>query len=322
MDRPTYTDILAASPVVHRYLRPTPLYEWQGLSKLLGCRFYLKHENHTPTTAFKVRGGINLVSRLSDEQKRRGVIGCTTGNHGQSLAYACRLFGVRCTIVVPVNNNPDKNEIIRALGAELIENGRDYDEAREHCESICQKEGYRYVHSANEPDLIAGVGTYALEIFDELPDPDVILLPVGLGSGICGTCLVAAELSPSTKVVGVQSDLAPAVTLSWREGRPVHTDTPRTFAEGMATRQPADMTLQIMRRHVRDMVLVSDDQLRDAIRLLLRHTHNLAEGAGAASTAAALQLREQLTGQTVVGVLSGGNLDLRELARILSGQGG
>jgi threonine dehydratase len=315
---PTYADVLAAAPVVHRHLKPTPLYEWPALSKLLGCRYLLKHENHTPTTAFKVRGGIYLVSRLSDEQKRRGIIGCTTGNHGQSLAYACRLFGVRCVLVVPAKNNPDKLAAMRALGAELIEYGRDYDEARQHCESIRHREGLRYVHSANEPDLIAGVGTYGLEIFDELSEPDVILVPVGLGSGICGTALVAAARHPATRIIGVQSELAPAVTRSWHEGRPVEMDTPRTFAEGMATRMPADMTLEIMRRHVQDMVLVSDEELREAIRLLLRVTHNLAEGAGAASTAAAFRLREQLAGKTVVGVLSGGNLDLRELARIVA----
>jgi threonine dehydratase len=317
MELPTYTDILAASPVVHRYLKPTPLYEWPALSRLLGCRFYLKHENHTPTTAFKVRGGINLVSRLSDAQKRTGVIGCTTGNHGQSLAYACRLFGVRCVIVVPVNNNPDKNEAIRSLGAELIEHGRDYDEAREHCESICAREGMRYVHSANEPELIAGVGSYALEIFDELPDPDLIIVPVGLGSGICATGIVTAKRRPTTHVIGVQAELAPAMTLSWRAGEAVTTDTPRTFAEGMATRVPAAMTLEIMRAVVHDMVLVSDDALREAIRILLRTTHNLAEGAGAAALAAAMQMRESLAGKKVVGVLSGGNLDLREMGRIL-----
>jgi threonine dehydratase len=317
MNLPTYTDIVAAAPVVHRYLRPTPLYEWPALSQLLGCRYFLKHENHTPTTAFKVRGGINLVSRLPDEQKRKGVIGCTTGNHGQSLAYACRLFGVRCVLVVPANNNPDKNAAMRALGAELIEHGQDYDEAREHCEQICRREGLRYVHSANEPDLIAGVGTYALEIFDELPNPDVILAPIGLGSGICGTAIVAAERSPKTRVIGVQSELAPAVTLSWRTGQAVETESPKTFAEGMATRVSASMTLEIMRRLVHEIVLVSDDELRSAVRLLLRLTHNLAEGAGAASTAAALRLKDQLAGKTVVGVLSGGNLDLRELGRIL-----
>src|SRR5262249_9158998 len=155
--------------------------------------------------------------------KRKGVIGCTTGNHGQSLAYACRLFGVRCVLVVTANNNPDKNAAMRALGAELIEHGRDFDEARVHCEQICRRERLRYVHSANEPDVIAGVGTCALEIFDELPDPDVILAPIGLGSGICGTAIVAAARSPKTSVIGVQSELAPAVTLSWRTGQPVET---------------------------------------------------------------------------------------------------
>ncbi len=318
MQPPTYADVLAALPIVRRHLKPTPLYEWAALSQRLGCRFYLKHENHTPTTAFKVRGGIHLVARLPEEQKRRGIIGCTTGNHGQSLAYACRIFGVRCVLVVPVHSNPDKVAAMRALGAELIEHGRDFDEARTHCEAIREREGLRYVHSANEPDLIAGVGTMGLEIFDELPEPDVILVPIGLGSGICGTALVSSARRPQTHVIGVQSELAPAVTLSWRAGKPVECETPTTFAEGMATRVPADMTLEIMRRYVHDIVLVSDAELRDAIRLLLRVTHNLAEGAGAASTAAAFRLREQLAGKTVVGVFSGGNLDLRELQRLLA----
>lgn len=315
---PTYEDVVSAAPIVHRYVKPTPLYEWPALSSLIGCRFYLKHENCLPTTAFKVRGGIHLVAKLSDEQKRHGVIGCTTGNHGQSLAYACRLFGVRCVLVVPVNSNPDKVAAMRALGAELVEHGRDFDEARQHCEEICRREPFRYVHSANEPDLIAGVGTATLEIFDDLPEPDVILVPVGLGSGICGASLVASQRRPQTQVIGVQSEMAPAVTLSWRAGKPVETATSNTFAEGMATRVPAWMTREIMRRHVHDMLLVSEQELRHAVRLLLRTTHHLAEGAGAASTAAALQIREKLAGKTVVGILSGGNLNLQELARILA----
>ncbi len=318
MDLPTYADVAAALPIVRRYLAPTPLYEWPALSHLLGCRYYVKHENHLPTTAFKVRGGIHLVARLSEEQKRRGILGCTTGNHGQSLAYAARLFGVRCVLVVPARNNPDKLAAMRALGAEIIEHGRDFDDARAHCESVAQREGLRYVHSANEPDLIAGVGTYALEIFEAVPEPDVILVPVGLGSGICGTALVVAARRPQTQVIGVQAVGAPAVTRSWREGRLIETGTPQTFAEGMATRVPAEMTLELMRRHVHDMVLVDDGALRAAVHLLLRVTHNLAEGAGAAATAAALQLRQQLAGKTVVGVLSGGNLDLRELGAILA----
>jgi threonine dehydratase len=317
MEPPSYADIVTAAPVVHRYIRPTPLYEWPALSQLLGCRFFLKLENHTPTGAFKVRGGINLVSQLSDETRRHGIIGCTTGNHGQSLAYAARTFGARCFIVVPRNANPGKLAAMRALGAELIEHGRDFDEAREHCEVLYKREGYRYVHSADEPQLIAGVGTYALELFDDLPNPDVILVPVGLGSGICGTAIVAAERSPSTKVIGVQAEGAPAMTLSWRAGRYIETDSVNTFAEGMATRRPAALTQAIMRRLVSDMVLVSDAALRQSIGFLLETTHNLAEGAGAASVAAVIQMREKLEGKTVVGVLSGGNLDLRELSKVV-----
>jgi threonine dehydratase len=317
MQPPAYADVLAAAPVVRRYVRPTPLYEWPVLSALLGCRFFLKHENHTPTGAFKVRGGVYLVSRLADDVRRRGVLGCTTGNHGQSLAYAARAFGARCVLVVPRGANPGKLAAMRALGAELVEHGRDFDEARDHCEALHARQGLRYVHSADEPDLIAGVGTYALELFDELPAPDVVLVPVGLGSGICGTAVVAAVRAPGTKVVGVQAEGAPAVTLSWRAGRPVQTDEVHTFAEGMATRRPANLTLDIMRRHVHDMVLVDDASLREAVALLLEHTHNLAEGAGAAALAAAVRLRGRLAGKVVVGVLSGGNLDLRELARIL-----
>ncbi len=319
MNLPTHADVLAAAPVVRRHLRPTALIEWPALSERLGFRYLLKHENHNPTCAFKVRGGVYLVSRLSEEEKRRGVIACTTGNHGQSLAYACRLFGVRCVLVVPGGANPDKLASMRALGAELVVHGRDFDDARAHCEAIRAERGLRYVHSANEPDLIAGVGTYALEVLEDCPDVDVILVPVGLGSGICGVCLATSERRPALRVLGVQSEGAPAMTRSWQTGRNVETDSPRTFAEGLATRVPAEMTLAIMRRYVSDMVLVSDDELRCAIGWLLQHTHNLAEGAGAASTAAAWQRREELRGKTVVGVLSGGNLDLRELGQIVAG---
>ena len=211
MDSPTYDDVLAAVPIVHRYLCRTPLLEWPALSQLLGCRYWLKHENHLPTTAFKVRGGVNLVSQLSDAERRRGVLACTTGNHGQSLAYACRLFQVRATLVVPTTCNPDKLAAMRALGAEIVEHGQDFDDARNHCDTLARQTGMRYVHSANEPHLIAGVGTAAWEIFEELPDPDVILVPIGLGSGISGTALVAAARQPQTRVIGIQAELAPAV---------------------------------------------------------------------------------------------------------------
>ncbi|HWA97959.1 MAG TPA: threonine dehydratase [Pirellulales bacterium] len=314
MNLPSYDDVLAAEPVVRRHLAPTALYEWPLLSATLGFRYLLKHENHQPTGAFKVRGGVNLLARLSDADRRRGIVACTTGNHGQSLAYASRLFGVPCVLVVPRSANPDKVAAMRALGAGIVEHGNDFDDARTFCDDFARQRFLRYVHSANEPDLIAGVGTMALEIFERLPTPDVVLVPIGLGSGVCGTCLVAS--SRKTKVIGVQAEGAPAVARSWRENRVVEMGSPATFAEGVATRKPAEMTLALMRRYLYDMVLVSDDELRDAIGALLRTTHNLAEGAGAAATAAAFKLRERLQGKTVVGILSGGNLDLRELRTI------
>jgi threonine dehydratase len=239
------------------------------------------------------------------------VIACSTGNHGQSLAFAGRALGVKATIVVPEGNNPGKNASIRALGAELIEHGRDYDAAKAHCEQLAGERGARYVHSANEPDLIAGVGTIALEIFEKLPSPDVLLVPVGLGSGICGAAIVAAAVSPKTKIIGVQAAGASAVADSWRSGRTVSHPAVTTVAEGLATRAPAEMTLDIMRRLVHDIVLVEDHEIVEALRWILDATHNLVEPAGAATTAAAWKLRETLAGKTVVAVVSGANCDLR-----------
>ncbi len=316
---PTYEDIARAMPVVRQSLRATLLYAWPLMCERLGFSFSLKHENHQPTGAFKVRGGVNFVNSLSEEERRRGIIGCTTGNHGQSLAFAASRFGVPVRLVVPEGNNPGKNASMRALGAGLIEHGRDFDDAKTYCEKLVQQHGYRYVQSANEPLLIAGVGTMAIEVFDELPQPDVILVPIGLGSGICGTALVAAARHPRTRVIGVQAAGAPAVTEAWRSGTPVTKDSIDTIAEGLATRSSASLTLDIMRRLVSDIVLVTDDEIVAAMRLILEATHNLPEPAGAASTAAAWKLRHELAGQTVVGILSGGNCDLSLLNRVLVG---
>lgn len=312
-----YQDVLEALPRVHEVLLPTLLRRWPGLSDMLGFEFYLKHENHQPVGAFKVRGGINLVGTLSPEERSAGILGVSTGNHGQSLAFAAQHFGVRCTIVVPVANNPDKNRAIRQLGAELLEHGRDFDEARDYATELQARHGYRYVHSANEPKLIAGVGTLTWEIFEKLPDPDVILVPIGLGSGVCGACIVARQRHPRTKIIGVQAEKASAVARSWRTGQWVAEDTAPTWAEGLATRVPAEMTLAIMRQHMDDVILVSEEELRVAAARIMEHTHNLAEGAGAATVAAALQQRERFAGQKVVAVLSGGNLDLARLPEIL-----
>lgn len=318
MNYPTYEDVLKAQPIVSRYLPRTPTYCYPGLSTVVGCELFIKHENHLPIGAFKVRGGINFMASLTEEDRKRGVITATRGNHGQSIAYAARLFGAKAVVVVPRGNNPEKNAAMSAWGAEVIEQGRDFDEAREHVSTLVATQGYRYLHPANEPLLIAGVGTYALELFTDASSLDAVIVPIGLGSGICGTALVRECISPKTKVIGVQAERAPAVYLSWKEKRLVSTDSADTFADGLATRVPAEMTQNLINQKVDEIVTVSEEEMASAIRLLLFHTHNLAEGAGAAPLAAAVKLRAQLAGQRVAIILSGGNIDAATLRRVLA----
>ena len=299
---------------MYRTLQPTPLLSHPLLDEATGLSILVKHENHNPTNAFKVRGGLNLIGRLSADE-RRGVITATTGNHGQSIALACRREGVPCTIVVPQGNNPDKNAAMRALGATVLEIGKDFDEAREYIER--EARDLRYVHSANEPHLIAGVATYALEIFEAAPDLDVILVPIGGGSGACGCALVRTFLGSKAKVIGIQSAGADAFTRSWRTGERVVGDRIATFAEGMATRVTFDYTFSILRELLDDIVTLTEEELKEGVRLALRTTHNLAEGAGAASLAAAMKLKDQLIGKKVACVMSGGNIDAATLAMVL-----
>ncbi len=317
MELPSFEDVLRAREVIARHLPRTPAWSYPALSAKLGCELFVKHENHQPVGAFKVRGGVNLVAGLSAAERARGVIAATRGNHGLSVAWAARRFDVRAVIVVPHGNNPEKNEAVRALGAELVEHGRDFDEAREHAESLVKRHGYRYVHSANEPALVAGVATAALELVEDVPDLDALVVPVGLGSGICGAGLVLRERSPRTRLIGVQSERAPSLYLSWRERRPVTTPTADTFADGLATRVPQELTLGGILRFVDDFVLVSESAIAQSIRDLIRYTHNPAEGAGAAPLAAVESLREKLAGQRVAIVLSGGNLDTQTLRQVL-----
>jgi len=311
-------DVYAARRVVYRTLRPTPLLRHPLLNEETGLDVYVKHENHNPTSAFKVRGGLNLVGSLSADD-RRGVITASTGNHGQSIAMACQREGVPCTVVVPEDNNPDKNAAIRAYGATVVEVGRDFDAAREYVERIVAERGIRYVHSANEPLLIAGVATYALELFEELPEVDVVLVPIGGGSGACGCALVRTWLGSSARVIGVQASRADAFTRSWRTGERVVGEAADTFAEGIATRWTFDLTFDILREHLDDIVTLDEDELREGIRLALRTTHNLAEGAGAAALAAAAKLGSELAGKTVACVMSGGNITNETLKRVLDG---
>jgi threonine dehydratase len=312
----TLDDIRSAQQIVYRTLQRTPLLRHPLLDAETGLDIRVKHENHTPTGAFKVRGGLNLVARL-DAADRRGVITATTGNHGQSIALACGREAVPCTIVVPAGNNPEKNAAMRAFGATVLEVGRDFDEAREHVERLQRENGLRYVHSANEPHLVAGVATYALEIFEDAPDADVVLVPIGGGSGACGCCLVRTLTGSRAKVIGIQAAAADAFTRSWRTGTRVVGEGAATFAEGMATRVTFDLTFGILRELLDDIVTLSEEELMEGVRLALRTTHNLAEGAGAASLAAAMKLRDSLRGKNVVCVMSGGNIDQVTLRRIL-----
>lgn len=317
---PTLADVLAAKRLIGAHLRPTPLYSYPALSEQVGAEVFVKHENHLPTGAFKVRGGVNLVSQLDVEERRRGVISASTGNHGQSIAYAARVFGVRAIICVPEGANPVKLDSMRALGAELVVHGRDFDDAREHCERLARENGHRYVHSGNEPLLIAGVATATLEMLEERPDLEVVVVPVGGGSGAAGACVAGKAIRPALEVIGVQSEAAPAAYRSWK-ARQLLEDRMETRAEGLATRVAFELPQRILWEHLDDFVLVSEDELEQAVVSMIEGTRNLVEPAGAAPLAAALRLRERLAGKRVALVLSGGNISPAQLREILKANG-
>src|ERR671936_519282 len=277
---PTFADVLAAKRRIAPYLRPTALYSYPALSELVGTEVWVKHENHQPVGAFKVRGGVNLVSQLGEDERRSGVIAASTRNHGQSVAYAARLFGVRAIVCVPEGANPVKLASMRALGAELVVHGRDFDDAREHCEALAAEHGYRYIHSGNEPLLIAGVATETLEILEEQPE------------------------------------IAPAAYRSWK-ARQLLEDRMETRAEGLATRVAFELPQRILREHLDEFVLVGEEELSRAVVTMIEGTRNLVEPAGAAPLAAAPRLRERLAGKRVALVLSGGNISPAQLREIL-----
>lgn len=318
LTEPGLDDIRRARPLVNSLVPRTPLMQHPLLDAETGLNIRVKHENHNPTGAFKIRGGVNLMATLSDGEKRRGVITASTGNHGQSIAFASTRAGVPCIVAVPVGNNPDKNAAMQAFGATLVEVGKDFDEAREWVEREAEIHGLRYIHSANEPALIAGVGTYALELFEDAPDTEVVLVPIGGGSGACGCCIARSGLGKKTRVIGVQAAEADAFTRSWRGRERVSMPKTGTFAEGLATRYTFDLTFDILKRELDDILTLTEVELEEGVRLALRTTHNLAEGAGAASLAAAVKLRDHLQGKKVVCVMTGGNMNVRVLENILA----
>lgn len=309
---PTLRDVYQARKTIAGLIPRTPLQYSAGLGQLLEAEVYLKRDDHLPLGAFKSRGGINMVASLSDEERQRGIITASTGNHGQSIASACRLFGGRALIVLPELANPLKVAAMRALGAELLFHGQNFDQARAYAENLAQLEGYRYVHPANEPLLIAGVATQTLEIIEDLPDVQAILVPLGGGSGAAGACVVAKAVNPEIKIYGVQSEEAPAGFLSWKQGQLVEAKM-ETFAEGVATGAGYALPQSILRQHLDDFLLVSDDDIRRAICLLIERAHTLAEGAGATALAGAIKLGQALKGQKLAVVVSGSNITLEQL---------
>jgi threonine dehydratase len=317
MNIPTFQDVLLAKQRIKPYLQRTPMNSYPAINELIGAEVFIKHENCQPICAFKVRGGINLVSQLSDEEKRLGVIAASTGNHGQSVAYAAQLFGVKAHIVVPENANPGKVASMRGRGAEVIFYGEKFDDARQHCEVLAQQHGYRYVHSGNEPLLVAGVATEALEMLEDQPDLDVIIVPVGGGSGAAGCCIAAKAINPNIRVIGAQSDAAPAAYESWKARQVVERPN-HTFAEGLATAVGFDLPQQILWQMLDDFNLVSDDEIRQAMYWMIERAHSLAEGAGAAPLAAVFKMRHNLAGKKVGLVCSGGNSTVEHLVQALS----
>ena len=307
-------ELEAAARIVYAAMAPTPQYAWPLLGERAGCEVWVKHENHTPTGAFKVRGGLVYFER---RRPPRGVISATRGNHGQSLAFAGRRAGIPVTIVVPQGNSVEKNAAMRAFGAELIEHGQDYEEARVESYRLAEGKGLEIVPPFHV-DLVLGVATYALELFRAAADLHAVYVPIGMGSGICGVIRTRDLLGLRTQIVGVQSERAASYALSFAAGRVVTTASADTFADGMATRVPDAQALEIIRKGAERIVTVSEEEIADAMRAFFTDTHNIAEGAGAAPLAALMKEREVMRGRKVGLILSGGNIDLAVFREVIA----
>jgi threonine dehydratase len=317
MKVPDFKDVLLAQRRIRPYLPRTPLHSYSAINALLGTEVYIKHENYQPIGAFKVRGGINLISQLSPEEQTRGVITASTGNHGQSVAFAARLFGVKARIVVPEKANPGKVAAMQGMGAEVIFHGATFDQARLHCEALAGEHGYRYIHAGDEPLLIAGVATETLEMLEDQPGLQVIIVPIGGGSGAAGACIVAHTVNPAIRVIGTQSEASPAAYESWRRRQLVEAPN-RTLAEGLATGTAFALPQAILWEALDDFVPVPDEEILQAMVWMVERAHTLAEAAGAAPLAAAYRLRNELKDKKIGLVCSGGNTSLEHLRQALS----
>jgi threonine dehydratase len=313
-------DVLEARRRIRPYLPPTPLRNYPALDRAAGdrVRLWVKHENHNPTNSFKARNAMSFLTALPEDVRRRGVLGATRGNHGQGIAWAGALLGAPVVVCVPVGNNPEKNEAMRGFGAELVEEGRDYDESVEVARRIVRERGLTMIHSTNDPLVIAGAGTLTIEILEERPGIDAIVIAVGGGSQAVGALTVVRALAPEIRVYGVQAERASAIHDSWHAGRVLKKDSADTFADGLATRQPYDATFPALQAGLAGFVAVSESEIAEAVRILVSATHNLAEGAGAAGLAGVRRLAGHLAGKEVAVVLSGGNIDSATLTRVMT----
>jgi threonine dehydratase len=315
-------DVLAARARLGAYLAPTPLRSYAPLDAAVGrgIRVMVKHENHHPTNTFKIRNGLSVMTALSDAERRRGVVAATRGNHGLGVAWAGKALGSPVSICVPRGNNPEKNEAMRGLGATLHEEGRDYDEAVGVAERLVREQGMRMVHSTNDPLVIAGAGTFTLEILEQDPEIDTLVLGVGGGSQAVGAMTVARALRPALRVFGVQAERAAAAHDSWHARRPIAKDSADTFADGLATRQAYALTFPALLEGLAGFITVSEKEIAAAVRLVIRTTHNLVEGAAAVGVAALLKLGPDLAGRKVGIVLTGSNIDELTLRRVITGE--
>lgn len=311
---PELREVFEAMKTLRRFFGPSPLARFSGLDREVGSATYLKLENLLPTGSFKIRGATYLISSLSEEERKNGVIVASTGNFAQGVSYAASMTGTAATVVMPENSNPVKVRATRELGGDIIFHGEKFDDARRFAESLAVEKGYRYIHSANEPMLVAGVGTHTLEMLLEMPDLERIIVPVGGGSGVAGACLVAKALDPEIEVIGVQSESSQAAYLSWKKGEIV-TAPNDTFAEGVATSEGFGFTQGIMKRYLDDFVLVSDSDIRNAMKLMIRETRIVPESASASSLAALLSIGGR--GKTAL-VITGGNVAPDQLREIMS----
>lgn len=313
-------ELTAAVATVRTAVPPTPAYAWPLLAKTVGAHVVVKHENHALTGSFKARGGLVYVDALRRAGSLpKGLITATRGNHGQSVALAAARNGIPCVIVIPQGNSPEKNAAMEAFGGQLVTEGRDFDESRAIAMQMERERGYHFVPSFHR-ELVKGVGSYALELFTDHSDLDAVYVPIGMGSGVCGTITVRDLLGRKAEIVGVVAENAPAFALSFNAGRPVPTDTARTFADGMACRDPQPEAFDIIKNGAARIVAVSEDEIAEAIRLYYATTHNLAEGAGAAPLAALMKEKDRYSGKRVCLILSGGNIDAPVLAQVLRGQ--